>query len=103
MSKKPKLTREEVSRIRADNARRGAITRKERGTNRGGRPKGSPNKNPSAAISTKTLSVREPDYQIFVRLASVKNVAIVEFMHLVAASLKAKNPKLFSQSLAPQL
>lgn len=76
---------------------------KSRKHNNGGRPKGSPNKNPAAAIPVRTMKVREPDYQILTKLASVKNIHLVDFMHIVADALKARNPKIFSAAIEPNI
>ena len=48
------------------------------------------------AIPAKTLTVREPDYQVYVKCAFAANVPIVEFMHLNAEALKKRNPQLFA-------
>ena len=78
---------------------------KSRKHNNGGRPKGAPNKNPVPRVPSRTLTVRQPDYEVFVKCASIhkeddkaiKNgVPIVEFMHLLAESLKKKNPNIFA-------
>ena len=75
--------------------KKGAAALKASGNFRGGRPKGSPNKNAAPRVPTRTLTVREPDYNVFVRLASVEGVPQVEFLHIVAESLKRKNPDVF--------
>lgn len=74
---------------------------KSRKHNNGGRPKGSPNKNPAASIPTRTMKVREPDYKVFVKLAGVKNSHLVDFMHIVADTLKSRNPQIFSAEIEP--
>ena len=58
------------------------------GHNFGGRKKNSPNRNPKYAIPTRTLTVREPDYKIFVKGASDKGSSIIDFMHEVAETLE---------------
>jgi len=93
-SQKPRLTPEELSRIRSEAGRKGAQVTRERGHFRGGRPKGSPNKDPG--VPSRTLTVRQPDYDVFVRCANAADKPIVSFMHDVAESLKAKNPALFA-------
>ena len=95
-SQKPRLTQEELSRIRSEAGRRGAQVTRERGHFRGGRPKGSPNKDPLIGVPSRTLTVRDPDYNVFVRCANAADKPIVSFMHDVAESLKAKNPALFA-------
>lgn len=95
-SQKPRLTQEELSRIRSEAGRRGAQATRERGHFRGGRPKGSPNKDPLIGVPSRTLTVRDPDYDVFVRCANAADEPIVSFMHDVAESLKAKNPALFA-------
>ena len=94
---KPRLTREELSRIRSEAGKKGAKSTRERGHFRGGRPKGSPNKNPIIGQASKTLTVREPDYAVIVRCASVAQKPIVEFMHIVAEGLKKRNPQIFGE------
>ena len=49
------------------------------------------------------MTVRENDYKVYVKLAYAANVSIVEFMHIVAESLKAKNPDIFSQNTAVKM
>ena len=93
-TKKPKKSKEEISRIRAEAGRRGAAALKASGNFRGGRPKGSPNKDPG--VPSRTLTVRQPDYNVFVRCANAADKPIVSFMHDVAESLKKKNPVLFA-------
>lgn len=90
-------TEEERRRAKSEAGKKGAAARIAAGHNKGGRPKGSRNKNPSAAIPPKTMTVRENDYKVYVRLAYAANVPIVEFMHIVAESLKAKNPEIFNE------
>lgn len=92
---KPKLTKEELSRIRSEAGKKGAKSTRERGHFKGGRPKGSPNKNPLIGLPSKSLTVREPDYQVFVKCAFAANVPLVEFMHLNAEGLKKRNPQIF--------
>lgn len=98
MKDKPKLTKEELSRIRSEAGKKGAKSTRERGHFRGGRPKGSPNKNPALGGASKTMTVREPDYRVFVKCAFADNVPLVQFMHKNAEGLKARNPHLFSES-----
>ena len=74
---------------------------KSRKNNRGGRPKGSPNKNPVAHAPAKTLTVRQPDYEVIVKCAFAASVPLVEFMHMVAEGLKTKNPQLFATAQKP--
>lgn len=69
---------------------------KSRKHNNGGRPKGSLNKNPVPRVPSRTMTVREPDYKVYVKCASHNGVPIVEFMHLLAESLKKKNPNIFA-------
>ena len=95
MNDKPKLTKEELSRIRSEAGKKGAKATRERGHFRGGRPKGSTNKNPALGGASKTMTVRETDYQVFVKCAFAANVPLVEFMHLNAEGLKKRNPKIF--------
>lgn len=82
----------ELSRKRSEAGRKGAAAVR---NHRGGRPKGS-TKDPSLkAIPSRTLTVREPDYQVYVKLANAQDVPIVEFMHLNAEHLKEVNPEVF--------
>lgn len=94
---KPKLTPEELSRIRSEAGKKGAKATRERGHFRGGRKKGTPNTNPLIGEPSRTLSVRQSDYNVFVRCANAADKPIVSFMHDVAESLKKKNPVLFTQ------
>lgn len=99
---KPKLTKEELSRIRSEAGKKGAAKTRERGHFRGGRPRGSPNKNPLIGLPSKSMNVREPDYNVFVRCAHAAEKPIVEFMHIVAEGLKRRNPQIFGED-APQV
>ena len=92
---KPKHTPEELSRIRSEAARKGIAARKAIGYANVGRKKGTAN--PSAkGKPNRTLSVRDPDYQVFVKCAFAANVPLVEFMHMNAEGLKKRNPQLFA-------
>ena len=88
-------TEEERRKAKSVAGKKGAAARIAAGHNRGGRPKGSTNKNPSVALPVKTMTVREPDYKVYVKCASHNGVPIVEFMHILADHLKAKNAALF--------
>ena len=74
---------------------------KTRKNNRGGRPKGSLNKNPAPRVPSRTLTVRQPDYEVIVKCAFAANVPQVEFLHMWAESLKVKNPQLFAKPQKP--
>ena len=100
---KKKLTKEELSRIRSEAARKGIAKRKAVGYAGVGRKKGWTKDPALKAIPARTLTVREPDYKGYVKLAGVKGCPIVEFMHIVADSLKAKNPRIFSPSAEPKI
>lgn len=100
---KRKLTPEELYAIRANNARNAVAKRMANGTNNGGRPKGSRNKNSLPKVPAKKMTVREGDYNIFVQLAAKRNISISGLIHLIAETLKARNSKLFSQSSKPIL
>ena len=98
-------SKEELSALRSQLGKKGAQSLLKSKNFRGGRPKGSPNKNPIPRVPSRTLTVRQPDYEVFVKCASIhkendkaiKNgVPIVEFMHLLAESLKKKNPNIFA-------
>ena len=84
---KPKLTKEELSRIRSEAGKKGAKSTRERGHFRGGRPKGATNKNPLIGLPSKSMNVREPDYNVFVRCAHAANVPLVEFRLAVKRAL----------------
>lgn len=73
-----------------------SMVAKMRKNNRGGRPKGSKNKNPSNLEPVRTLTVRISDYDVVAKCASAMQLPLVTFMHEVAESLKAKNPALFA-------
>jgi hypothetical protein len=93
---KPKRTPEELSRIRSEAARKGIEKRKAVGYANVGRKKGW-TKDPSLkGVQTCTMSIRKPDYDVFVRCANAADKPIVSFMHDVADSLKARNPALFA-------
>lgn len=63
--------------------------------NHGGRPRGSKNAGPSKRVPTRTMTVREADYEVFRLCAHAANVPMTEFMHLNAEGLKRRNPGLF--------
>lgn len=99
--KKKYATEEERRLAKSEAGKRGAAARIAAGHNRGGRPKGSPNKNPVPRVPSRTLTVRQPDYEVIVKCAFAANVPQVEFLHLWAESLKEKNPHLFSPDAKP--
>ena len=68
------------------------------GHNFGGRKKNNPNRNPKYAIPTRTLTVREPDYKVFVKGASDKGSSIIDFMHNVAKNIES--PEISPQARA---
>ena len=94
MMKKEKLTREQLSRVRSENAKKGAETRKRLGLCHGGRPKGSTKDPTLTAIPPRSLTIREPDYQVFRKFAFKKEIAIAEAMHRIASSLLKNHPDL---------
>ncbi len=94
--KKTKLTPEELSRIRSIAGKKGAANRIAKGNNRGGRPKGSPNKNPSGIeTDTRSIMVRTSDHKVFMKCANFVDKPLVDFMTVLAENLKKKNPQLF--------
>lgn len=101
MTNKPKLTPEELSRKRSEAARKGLAARKAAGYANVGRKKGWTKDPALKAIPARTLTVREPDYQVVVKMANAMNLPIVEFMHRAAEKWKANNPRLFSPSATP--
>ena len=96
--KKPKLTREELSRVRAEAARKGIAARKAVGYKGVGRKKGWTKDPTLKAIPPRSLTVREPDYQVFRKFAFKKEVPIVEGMHKIAASILRNHPDLKPES-----
>ena len=75
-----------------------SMAAKSRKRHGGGRPKGSHNKgNTAVGVPTMTMTVHKPAYQVFSKLAKVKNVTNIEFMDILAESLKAKNPRIFTK------
>lgn len=96
MPYKKKYATEEERRLALSKAgKRGAEQTRKRGNFKGGRPKGSRNKNPSVSEPTHSVLVRESAYKIFVKCAGFINKSLVEFMSIVAHGLKKKNPQLF--------
>ena len=98
MKEKPKPTKEEISRKRSEAAKKGIAARQAVGYKNVGRKKGW-RKDPSLkAVPNRTMSVREPDYKIFVRCANATDLPLVEFMHLNAEGLKKRNPQIFGEN-----
>lgn len=101
--KKQELTPEQeaekrarISRIRSEAGKKGGINRKKLGYAGVGRKKGW-TKDPSLkSIPSRTITVREPDYQVFVKLAANDKCPIVEFMHKVANKLRELNPHILN-------
>jgi hypothetical protein len=97
-------TKEERSLALSRAGKKGADKVKENGTHRGGRPKGSRNKNsPSIAEPSRSILVRDSAYQVFVRCAGSMNTPMISFMSLVAENLKKRNPQLFNLRNAVQV
>lgn len=96
-----KLSKEELSRIRSEAGRKGAQALLKSKNFKGGRPKGSSNKNPVAREPSRTMTVRQSDYEVFVKCAFAANLPQVELLHRVAENLKAKNPQLFAVEQTP--
>lgn len=69
---------------------------KHRKVRRGGRPKGSTNKGPSAAVPTKTMTVRETDLAVLRRLAYENRRTLTEEFHNWCEAERAAHPELFS-------
>lgn len=81
-----------------------SMAAKSRKRHGGGRPPGSPNKNnPAVGVPTVTMTLHKPAYQVFARLAKVKGTTNIEFMDILAESLKAKNQRIFSAKTEPTL
>ena len=85
---KEKKTPEELSRIRS-------LAAQKRKTHKGGRPKGWTKDPALKSVPIMSIPAREPDRAIFRKLAFAKNMAIAQLVHIVAESLKAKNPDVF--------
>lgn len=71
---------------------------KSRKHNNGGRPVGSRNNPERKAVPTRSLTVREPDYQVFRKYAFNKEITISETIHRLAASLLKNHPELKPES-----
>ena len=69
---------------------------KNRKIRKGGRPKGWTKDPALKATPSRTVTVRQPDYEVFVKCAFASNVPLVEFMHMNAEGLKRRNPQLFA-------
>lgn len=67
---------------------------KSRKHNRGGRPAGSKTNPELKAVPTRSLTVREPDYQVFRKYAFVNNITIADATHRLARSLLKNHPEL---------
>ena len=67
---------------------------KSRKHNRGGRPAGSRTNPELKAIPTRSLTVREPDYQVFRKYALVNNLSIADATHKITKAVVAKHPEL---------
>lgn len=99
---KPRKTREELSRIRSEAAKKGIAARKAVGYAGVGRKKGWTKDPLLKGIQHRTLSVRDPDWRVFAKCAHAAGVPMVEFMHLNAEGLKRRNPQLFAED-APKV
>ncbi len=93
---KEKLSKEELSRIRAENGKRGAETRKRLGKCKGGRKVGWRKDPALKAVPSLSVAIRRPDYEVFAKCAHAMDMPISEFMHKLAKNLVAKNAVLFS-------
>ena len=69
---------------------------KNRKNRKGGRPKGWTKDPALKATPSRTVTVRQPDYEVFVKCAFASKVPLVEFMHMNAEGLKRRNPQLFA-------
>lgn len=67
---------------------------KSRKHNRGGRPAGSRTNPDLLAVPTRSLSIREPDYNVFRKYAFLNNLTIAEAIHRLARSLLKNHPEL---------
>ncbi len=94
--KKPKLTAEELSRIRSAAGKRGADALRKSGKYKGGRPKGVKNGTPSGIENeTRSVSIRKDAHATFQKCAFAAGRSLIDFMSLVAEAIKKKNPQLF--------
>jgi len=96
MAYQKKYATEEERRLAKSIAgKKGAEGLRKSGNYKGGRPKGSRNKNPSVSEPTHSILVRESAYKVYVKCAGFSHKSLVDFMSIVAESLKKKNPQLF--------
>lgn len=97
MSRKPKLTPEELSAVRAAAGKKGAASRIAQGHSRGGRKPGfvSPRKGTGKGRAPmRSLSARKPDYDVLVAYADMAGIAIAEALHRICLGLVQKYPQL---------
>jgi len=85
---KKKPTKDELSRIRS-------LASQKRKTHKGGRPKGWTKDPELKSVPIMSIPAREPDRQVFRKLAFAKNMAIAQLVHIVADNLVQKNPDVF--------
>ena len=86
---------EELRALRSQLGKKGGEKRKAMGYATVGRKKGWRKDPALKAPKPKTLTIRQPDYCVYRKLATVQGVPLAEFMHMLAESLKAKNPAHF--------
>ena len=98
-----KYTDEELAAKRRELGKLNIERRREAGQLNVGRKKGGKNKTPNPLGPVRNMTVREPDYNVFYRLAVAKNMPAAQFMHLVAEALKARNPRLFGPAAKPKI
>ena len=105
---KPKLTKEEVSRIRSENGKRGALTRLKNGTCRGGRPSGTSGEgyhrkdNIAVGEPRETMTVLKSSADVFRSLANSKNIPLIAAVKSVTDVLVRQNPEVFGRPSAPK-
>lgn len=62
---------------------------------RGGRPKGWTKDPALKAVPPRTMTVREPDYRAFSKMAWHQRLTLIDLMHNLAEALRRKHPDVF--------
>ena len=70
---------------------------------KGGRPKGWTKDPALKATPSRTITVRQPDYEVFVKCAHINGVSLVEFMHQNAEGHKQRNEEYFKCDGMPKI
>lgn len=90
---KQRLSPEELSRIRSENGRKGALTRMMNGKCRGGRPKGTTKDPATAAEPVISISVATSDREVLRRYAYRENTTLKGAFHKLMEILKPQLEK----------